>query len=74
MDYLLCHANNPLVSGDPDSMTWNELAMSYAFDVQSELRRNPLSRNANVSTLAEYATRMRLADAHSKHTGTYVDL
>jgi len=64
MNYLLRHANDPSVSGDPDSMTLNDLAMLHASDVQSELRRMPFSRNANVSTLVEYANCMRLADAN----------
>jgi hypothetical protein len=64
MDYLLLHANNPSVSGDPDSMTLNDLAMLHASDVQSELRQKPFSRNAIVSTLANYAHYMRFSDVN----------
>jgi hypothetical protein len=38
MDYLLFHADNPSVSGDSDSLTWSDLAMHYASEIQSELR------------------------------------
>ena len=64
MDYLLLHASDPSVSGDQDSMTMNDLAMLHASGVQTELRGKPFSRNAIVSTLAEYANCMRLADAN----------
>ena len=43
MDYLLRHANNPSVSGDPDSLTWSALAMHYASEIESELRPKPHS-------------------------------
>jgi hypothetical protein len=38
MDYLLFHADDPSVSGDLDSLTWNDLAMHYASEIQTELR------------------------------------
>jgi len=62
MDYLLCHSNDPSVSGDPDSLTWSVLAMLYASGIESELRPKPHSRNAIVSTLEHYAYYMRFAD------------
>jgi len=55
MEYLLRHANNPSVSGDPDSLTWSVLAMHYASEIESELRPKPHSLNAIVSTLEHYA-------------------
>jgi hypothetical protein len=64
MDYLLLHASDPSVSGNLGSLTWNDLAMLHASGVQTELRQKPFSRNAIVSTLAEYAHYMRLADAN----------
>jgi hypothetical protein len=60
-DYLLFHADNPSVSGDSDSLTWSDLAMHYASEIQTELRQKPFSRNAIVSTLGHYAYYMRFA-------------
>ncbi len=64
MDYLLFHASNPSVSGDLDSLTWSDLAMHYASEIQTELRQKPFSQNAIVSSLAHYAHYMRLADVN----------
>ncbi len=38
MDYLLFHADDPSVSGNFDSLTWSDLAMHYASEIQSKLR------------------------------------
>ena len=62
MDYLLLHASDPAVLGDLGSLTWNELAMLHASGIETELRPKPFSRNAIVSTLADYAHYMRFAD------------
>ena len=43
MDYLLFHASDPSVSGDLDSLTWSDLAMHYASQIQTELRQKPFS-------------------------------
>jgi hypothetical protein len=43
-------------------MTWNDLAMLHASGIETELRPKPFSRNAIVSTLADYAHYMRFAD------------
>ncbi len=59
MDYLLFHASDPSVSGDSDSLTWSDLAMHYASEIQTELRQKPFSRNAIVSTLANYTSDRR---------------
>ncbi len=40
MDYLLFHASDPSVSGNLDSLTWSDLAMHYASEIQTELRQN----------------------------------
>ncbi len=55
MDYLLFHADNPSVSGNSDSLTWSDLAMHYASEIQAELRQKSFSQNAIVSTLGHYA-------------------
>jgi len=62
MEYLLRHAIDPSVSGNPDSLTWSVLAMHYASEIESELRPTPHFRNAIVSTLEHYAYYMRFAD------------
>ena len=54
MDYLLFHADDPLVSSNSDSLTWSDLAMHYASEIQTELRQ-PFSQDAIVSTLGHYA-------------------
>jgi hypothetical protein len=54
MDYLLFHADDPSVSGNSDSLTWSDLAMHYASEIQTELRQ-PLSQDAIISTLGHYA-------------------
>ena len=54
MDYPFFHADNPSVSGDSDSLTWSDLAMHYASEIQTELRQ-PFSRDDIVSTLRHYA-------------------
>ncbi len=64
MDYLLFHASDQSVSGDLDSLTWSDLAMHYASEIQTELRQKPFSRNAIVSSLANYAHYMRFADVN----------
>jgi hypothetical protein len=55
MDYLLFYADNPSVSGNLDSLTWSDLAMHYASEIQSELRHNGFFQDAIVSTLDHYA-------------------
>ena len=62
MEYLLRHAIDPSVSGNPDSLTWSVLTMHYASEIESGLRPKPHSRNAIVSTLHEYAYYIRFAD------------
>ncbi len=64
MDYLLFHADDPSVSGDLDSLTWSDLAMHYASEIQTELRQKPFSRDAIVSTLGHYAHYMRFANVN----------
>jgi len=64
MDYLLLHASDPAVLGDLGSLTWNDLVMLHASGIETELRPKPFSRNAIVSTLADYAHYMRFADIH----------
>jgi hypothetical protein len=54
MDYHLFQADNPSVSGDLDSLTWSDLAMYYASEIQTELSQ-PFSRDAIISTLGHYA-------------------
>ncbi len=63
MDYLLFHADDPSVSGDSDSLTWSDLAMHYASEIQTELRQ-PFSRDAIISTLGQYAHYMRFANVN----------
>jgi hypothetical protein len=55
MDYLLFHADDPSVSGNSDSLTWSDLAIHYASEIQTELRQKPFSQNAIISTLGHYA-------------------
>jgi hypothetical protein len=43
MDYLLFHADDPSVSGNLDSLTWSDLAMMHASEIQTELRQKPFS-------------------------------
>ena len=64
MDYLLFHADDPSVSGNLDSLTWSDLAMHYASEIQTELRQKPFSRDAIVSTLDHCAHYMRFADVN----------
>jgi hypothetical protein len=64
MDYLFFHADDPSVSGDSDSLTWSDLAMHYASEIQTELRQKPFSQNAIVSTLGHYAYYMRFANVN----------
>jgi hypothetical protein len=54
MDYLLFHANDPSVSDNLDSLTWSDLVMHYASEIQTELRQ-PFSQDAIISTLGHYA-------------------
>ena len=63
MDYLLFHADDPSVSGNSDSLTWSDLAMHYASEIQTELRQ-PFSQDAIVSTLGHYAHYMRFANVN----------
>jgi hypothetical protein len=64
MDYLLFHADDPSVSGDSDSLTWSDLDMHYASEIQTELRQKPFSQDAIVSTLGYYAHYMRFANVN----------
>ncbi len=59
MDYLLFHADDPSVSGNSDSLTWSDLAMHYASEIQTELRHKGFIWDAIVSTLDHYAHYMR---------------
>jgi hypothetical protein len=43
MDYLLFHADIPSVSGNSDDLTWSDLAMHYASEIQTKLRQTPFS-------------------------------
>ncbi len=66
MDYLLFHADNPSVSGDSDSLTWSDLAMHYASEIQTELRQKPFSQDAIISTFRHYAHYMRFANVNRR--------
>jgi hypothetical protein len=64
MDYLLFDADNPSASGDLDSLTWSDLAMHYASEIQTELRQKPFSQDAIISTLGHYAHYMIFANVN----------
>jgi hypothetical protein len=58
LDYLLLHADEDLsVSGDSMSLTWSNLSMMHASEIQTELRHKGFSQDANaiISTLERYA-------------------
>ncbi len=40
---MLFHADDPSVSVDSDCLTWSDLAMHYASDIQTKLRQKPFS-------------------------------
>ncbi len=59
MDYLLCHADEP--SGDSASLTWWDLAMMHAPEIEDEMRQKDFFRDPIVSTLEHYTYYMRIA-------------
>jgi hypothetical protein len=59
MDYLLRHADEP--SGDSGSLTWRDLAMMHAPEIEDEMRCKAFFRHSTVSTLNHYAYYMRIA-------------
>jgi hypothetical protein len=65
MDYLLLHADKDLSeSGDSMSLTWHNLAMTHASEIQTEIRHKGFSQDAIVSTLNHYAYYMRIANVN----------
>jgi hypothetical protein len=60
-DYLLLHADEDLsVSGNLMSLTWRNLAMMHASEIQTELRHKGFSQDAIVSTLNHILQCIRL--------------
>ncbi len=65
MNYLLLHADEDLsVSGNLMSLTWRNLAMMDAAEIQTELRHKSFSQDAIVFTLDHYAHYMRNANVN----------